>query len=104
MRLDLYLKAARLVKRRTVARALCDAGQVLVGGGRARASRTVRVGDRVEVRFARRRILVEVVAVPETEGLRAGGDGCYRLLREEVGLTALRYSGVAGGSRPEERP
>ena len=89
MRLDLYLKAACLVKRRAVARALCDAGQVLVGGERARASRTVRVGDRVEVRSARRRILVEVVAVAETERLRAGGRGSYRLLGEEVGLTAL---------------
>ena len=104
MRLDLYLKAARLVKRRAVARALCDAGQVLVGGAQARAGRTVRVGDRVEVRSARRRILVEVVAVSETGRARAGGHGCYRLLREEVGLTALGYSGVAGATRPEESP
>ncbi|MBI3079941.1 MAG: hypothetical protein HYY89_00855 [candidate division NC10 bacterium] len=41
MRLDLILKAARLVKRRAVARALCDAGQVLVDGQAARASRRV---------------------------------------------------------------
>jgi ribosomal 50S subunit-recycling heat shock protein len=104
VRLDLYLKATRLVKRRAVARALCDAGQVLVGGTRARAGRAVRVGDRVEVRFPRRRILVEVVSVSETERPEAAGQGRYRLLREKVGLTGLGHSGVAGGTRPEERP
>ena len=87
MRLDLYLKAARLVRRRAVAAALCDAGQVLVGGQAARASRGIRVGDRVEVRFARRQLLVEVVAVPAGEGVQADGRALYRLLREETGLT-----------------
>ena len=38
MRLDKYLKVSRIIKRRTVANEVCDAGKVLVNGKAARAS------------------------------------------------------------------
>ena len=45
MRLDKYLKVARLIKRRTVANEACDNGLVTVNGKPARASYDVKVGD-----------------------------------------------------------
>jgi ribosomal 50S subunit-recycling heat shock protein len=45
MRLDLYLKHTRLVKRRTVAKAAVEGGAVLVNGHPAKAGRDVKAGD-----------------------------------------------------------
>lgn len=49
MRLDKYLKVSRLVKRRTIANEMCDAGKVLVNGKVCRASYSVKVGDVLEL-------------------------------------------------------
>ena len=66
MRLDKYLKVSRLIKRRTVANEACDGGRVLVNGTQAKASRDVKAGDRIEIRYGARSICVEVVSVEET--------------------------------------
>jgi ribosomal 50S subunit-recycling heat shock protein len=64
MRLDLFLKWSRVILRRTVAKAMCDAGRVMVNGNEARAGREVRVGDAVEIDFPRRRIQFRVRSIP----------------------------------------
>ena len=66
MRLDKYLKVARLIKRRTVANEACDNGLVTVNGKPARASYEVKEGDRISLRFGARIITVEVLSVQET--------------------------------------
>ena len=67
MRLDQFLRASRLVLRRTVAQELCEAGAVGVNGQTARASRTVRPGDEINIRRRSRSLTVRVAAVPETK-------------------------------------
>lgn len=49
MRLDKYLKVSRIIKRRTVANEVCDAGKVTVNGKVARASYDVKPGDVLEI-------------------------------------------------------
>ena len=66
MRLDKYLKVARLIKRRTVANEACDNGLISVNGKPARASYDVKVGDRITLFFGQRTLTVEVVSVQET--------------------------------------
>ena len=66
MRLDKYLKVARLIKRRTVANEACDNGLVTVNDKPARASYDVRVGDVISLRFGQRTLTVEVLSVQET--------------------------------------
>jgi len=56
VRLDKYLKEARVVKRRTVAKLLCDAGKVYVEGKVAKAGVELRGGEVVEVVYAGKRI------------------------------------------------
>ena len=68
MRLDKYLKVARLIKRRTVANEACDNERVTVNGKVARASYDVKVGDRIAIRFGEKTLTVEVTAVQETVG------------------------------------
>jgi ribosomal 50S subunit-recycling heat shock protein len=65
MRLDKYLKTARLIKRRTVANEACDNGLVSVNDKLARASYEVKPGDRISLRFGVRTITVEVLSVEE---------------------------------------
>jgi len=65
MRLDKYLKVSRLIKRRTVANEACDGGRVTVNGVPAKASREVKPGDVIEIRFGPRTVKVEVVSVAE---------------------------------------
>ena len=45
MRLDKFLKVSRIIKRRTVANEVCDAGHVSVSGRVVKASYDVKEGD-----------------------------------------------------------
>ena len=65
MRLDKYLKVSRLIKRRTLANEVADAGRVLVGGKPAKASYAVKVGDEIEITFGNRPVKVRVLSVAE---------------------------------------
>ena len=68
MRLDKYLKVSRLIKRRTLANEVADAGRVLVNGKPAKASYAVKVGDTIEITFGNRPVAVRVLAVEEPKG------------------------------------
>ena len=65
MRLDKYLKVSRLVKRRTVANELCDAGHVEVNGKVARASYEVKTDDVISIQMGAREIRARVKDVRE---------------------------------------
>ena len=83
MRLDLFLKASRLVARRAVAQALCEAGQVLVNGAQAKSSRVVRAGDRIELRRRKQILLIRVAALPATKQVaRTDASGLYEILSD----------------------
>lgn len=49
-RIDKWLWAARIFKTRTIAAAACKKGQVSMKGAQLKASRTIKVGDVVDVR------------------------------------------------------
>ena len=65
MRLDKYLKNARLIKRRTIANEACDAGKVVVNGKVARASYDVKEGDIIEIQMGAKPVKVRVLVVSE---------------------------------------
>lgn len=66
MRLDKYLKVSRIIKRRTVANEVCDAGKAVVNGKPARASYDVKVGDVIELNFETRQVKFRVENVAPT--------------------------------------
>jgi len=72
MRLDLFLRASRLVLRRTVAQELCEAGAVTVNGAPARASRAVREGDEIAVNRRGRALTVRVLTLPQSKQVSRG--------------------------------
>lgn len=68
MRLDKYLKVSRVIKRRTLANEVADAGRVLVNGKPAKASYTVKIGDIIEVTFGNRSVKIRVLSDVEQKG------------------------------------
>ena len=65
MRLDKYLKVARIIKRRTIANEACDAGRVSVNSKPAKASYDVKEGDVIEISFGTRLVKLKVTSVKE---------------------------------------
>ena len=65
MRLDKFLKLARLVKRRTVAQEMIEVGAVRINGRQCKPSAEVRMGDSVEIAYPSRVLSLEVLCADE---------------------------------------
>jgi ribosomal 50S subunit-recycling heat shock protein len=65
LRLDKFLKVARLAKRRSEAKEALDASRVYCEGRALKASHPVRPGDELVIHYATRTVRVRVEAVPE---------------------------------------
>jgi len=65
MRLDLFLKATRLIVRRSLAQEFCDAGLVKINGLTAKSSREVKPNDEIEIKRHNRLTRVTVLQVPD---------------------------------------
>ncbi len=83
MRLDKYLKVSRVIKRRTLAKEVCDRGQVEVNGRVAKAGTDIKPGDILTVKFGSRTIKLEVVAVQENVPAKQAA-GLYRIIEEKI--------------------
>ncbi len=84
MRLDLFLKASRLIKRRTIAREMCDNGRVLVNGREAKPAREVKQGDVIALKFSSR--IIHLEAIGELAGplrIKTSPEDLYRITSEE---------------------
>jgi ribosomal 50S subunit-recycling heat shock protein len=84
VRLDLFLKWSRIIPRRTLARATCDAGRVSVNGQIARASRGVAVDDLIRVMLPNRRIGVRVRRIPDHSPSKAGSAEMIEILENQT--------------------
>jgi len=65
VRLDLFLKKTHLVKRRELARELCEEGMVRVDGTPRKASHEVKAGNELEFPLYNRIIRAKVLNLPE---------------------------------------
>ncbi len=83
MRLDHFLRASRLVLRRTVAQELCDAGLVSVNETPARSSRNIRTGDEITLQRRDRILRVRVKEVPTTKQVsRVEAPALYEIISD----------------------
>ena len=85
MRLDRYLFFIRLVKSRTLAQAVIEAGNIRIDGKRvAKTSEEVRVGSVVALPLHGQVRILRVLALPQRRGPASEARTCY----EELGETA----------------
>jgi ribosome-associated heat shock protein Hsp15 len=111
VRLDRWLWAARLVKTRALGVEAIKGGRVEVNGERAKPSRDVREGDRVELASGPLRRTVVVRATAVRRGPASEAALLYEETEESVAarerLAAERRlagaTGARGGARPTKR-
>lgn len=68
MRIDKFLKVARIIKRRTVANEAADNGRISVNGRMVKPSYEVKVGDIVEIKFGDKISKFEILEIPKVAG------------------------------------
>ena len=76
MRLDVFLKLTRLIKRRSLAKKYCDHNLVKVNHQTAKAAKEIRIGDNVIIAFRNRIVTAEVLKIPP-KGLKAKESSTY---------------------------
>lgn len=65
MRLDLVLKQTRIIKRRTIAKEVSDAGKILVNGKVGKPSTEVNDGDVLELHLGQKIIKVKITYISQ---------------------------------------
>ena len=65
MRLDLVLKQSRLIKRRTIAKELCDAGKISINGKISKPSAEVNDGDILELKLGQKLLVVKITYIQQ---------------------------------------
>ncbi|PKM81426.1 MAG: RNA-binding protein [Firmicutes bacterium HGW-Firmicutes-14] len=81
MRLDKFLKVSRIIKRRTLAKEVCEGGRVSLNGRTAKPGAEVKPGDILELDFGTKRVKVEVISTPPTVRADQAKD-LYRTVEE----------------------
>jgi len=85
VRIDKFLKVARLIKRRTLAKEICERGQVTLNSRVAKAGAEVKPGDLITINFGHRRLTVEVVELRANAPAKTAAE-LYRV-REDRQIT-----------------
>jgi ribosomal 50S subunit-recycling heat shock protein len=83
MRLDKFLKYSGIVRRRGLAKRICDEGLVQVDGRAAKPSTRVSVGDRLRVQMGLKITDHEILALPQRPIARPERPQYVRLLSSE---------------------
>ncbi len=85
MRLDLFLKASRLIARRSLAQKFCDANLVKVNNLAAKSSREMKPNDEIEIKKGNRLTRVKVLQVPDKKQVaKHDAVNLYEVLSEEM--------------------
>jgi ribosome-associated heat shock protein Hsp15 len=97
-RIDRWLWCARFHRSRSLAAAAVSGGKVHVNGERAKPSRDIEIGDRLDITLGTDALTVIVLSLPSRRGPATEARGCY----EETTDSALRRA-VARERRQIER-
>ena len=81
MRLDKFMKLARLSKRRTAAQEMIDIGAVRVNQNPCKSSTDIHVGSIIEIAYATRILKIEVTCADEAI-LKRTSVGHYNVIQE----------------------
>lgn len=77
MRIDKFLNAVNLTKRRTVAQDMIDEGVVYINGKAVKASKNVAVGDIISLVYLDREKRYEVLAIPAVKSTPKSQQNLY---------------------------
>jgi ribosome-associated heat shock protein Hsp15 len=108
LRVDKWLWCPRFFKSRGLAQQAVEGGLVHVNGERVKASRQVKVGDRLRITRERERFEVLVLGIPARRGPSPEARGHYRETAESEAARAAqrefdRLAGPVSDGRPDKR-
>ncbi len=81
MRIDKFLKVSRIIKRRTIAKDVCEDERIYINGKPVKPSKEVKVGDIVTVRFGNRSLSVKVLYI-DSVVTKAQAEDMYEIVEE----------------------
>ena len=82
MRLDKYLKVSRIVKRRTVAKQIADAGRISVNGIKAKPATALKVGAILEIGYGQGKTKLRVLEL-RSSARKDEAETLYELLEND---------------------
>ncbi len=82
MRLDKFMKVSRLIKRRTVAKEVCEQGRITINGNVAKAGSNVKAGDELVIRFGQKIVTVRIDDIRENVR-KEEANSMYTIISEE---------------------
>jgi len=83
MRLDQFLKVSRIIKRRTIAKAVCDDDRIEVNGHPAKAGKEVQEGDVLRLNLNSKILTCQILSVPKGNVNMSQAPSLYKILSEE---------------------
>lgn len=83
MRVDKFLKISRLVKRRTLAKEICDQGRVKLNQKPCKASTIIQLGDQLSIRYGQKELTVLVEELRQSAS-KEQATSLYRVLKEDI--------------------
>ncbi len=84
MRLDKFLKISRIIKRRPVAKKVCDSGRILVNDHPAKSGKELHEGDVLRVNLNSRILTCKVLSIPTGNVRAADASSLYEVISEEI--------------------
>lgn len=82
LRLDKFLKVSRLIKRRTVANAVCSQGRVFINNSVAKPSTTIKENDLITIEYAKKTLTAKVLIVPTGNVTIQGSKDIFEIIEE----------------------
>jgi ribosomal 50S subunit-recycling heat shock protein len=82
LRLDLFLKISRLVKRRTLAHEFCQRGWIEVNGVKGKPGKDVSPGDKIILHLGSRRKEIEILHIPQGNVSAKDANTLYRVISD----------------------
>lgn len=65
MRIDKYLKNARIMKRRTIAKEACEQGRVFINEKQAKPGDEVKIDDTIKINFGNESMKIQVLGIAD---------------------------------------
>ena len=81
MRVDKYLKVARLIKRRTLAKEASENERILVNGKIVKPSKELKIGDEITIEFGNKSVTVKVASL-EVSTKKADAINMYEFISD----------------------
>jgi ribosomal 50S subunit-recycling heat shock protein len=82
LRLDKFLKSSRLIKRRTIAKEVSEAGRICINGRVAKPGSDVKIGDVLTIRYGNRTVEARVLMLLENPRKEASAE-MYEFIGED---------------------